>query len=59
MRASTTSTTRTAWLSLLAGALALTTWGETLLTAAQPAPELSQRPHPGMQIADGGTKPTG
>ena len=48
MRASTTSTTRTAWLSLLAGALALTVWGETLLTAAQPAPELSQRPHPGM-----------
>lgn len=59
MRASITSSTRAIWLSLLAGALALTVWGATLMTAAQPAPELSQRPHPGMQIADGGTKPTG
>ena len=60
MRASTTSSARTAWLSLVAGVLAIAMWGATLLTAAQPSLELSQRPHLDVLLADGGgTKPTG
>ena len=55
MRASTTFSARTAWLSLLAGALALTVWGATLLNVPDSSPELSQRQKLELQIADGGT----
>lgn len=60
MRASTTSSARTAWLSLVAGVLALTVWGATLLNTPVSSPELSQHPLLNALIADGGgTKPTG
>jgi hypothetical protein len=64
MRASTSFVTRpaarTAWLSLAAGALALTIWGLTLFANPQPATDLAQRPALEMQLADGGGgKPTG
>jgi hypothetical protein len=60
MRASTTSTARTAWLSLLTAALTLIVWGTTLLSVPHSSSVLSQRPHLNALIADGGgTKPTG
>ncbi len=60
MRASTTSTARTAWLGLLAGALALAVWGATLLSVPYSSSVFLQHPHLESLIADGGgTKPTG
>ena len=60
MRASQLTSTRTAWLSLAAAALALTVWGVTTFATPQPATDLVQRPNAGMQLADGGGgKPTG
>ena len=54
MRASTIIKRRSARLSLLAGALALTVWGATLLATPQASSDLSRKPNLEMQVADGG-----
>ncbi len=54
MRASTSRTTRTLWLSLLAGALAAAIWAAGLFGGIPSSSSLSQHPDAGMQIADPG-----